>query len=245
MISRTLIFLYALACYALFFVTFLYAIAFVGDFLVPKTIDSGTQGALVPTLIIDLVLLGLFAVQHSVMARRGFKQWWTRIVPKAAERSTYVLATSLALIVLYIFWQPLTGIVWDVPGANGRILLHALFAAGWFIVLTSTFLISHFELFGLQQSFANLRGRPVPDPAFRMPLYYRLVRHPIYFGFALAFWATPTMSYGHLLFAIMTTAYLLIGIALEERDLVAQFGENYRRYRQSVPMLVPFTRLRR
>jgi methanethiol S-methyltransferase len=231
--------LYAAVSYLIFFASFLYAIAFVGDLpFVPKTIDSGAAAPLVPALIVNALLLGLFAVQHSVMARPAFKRWWTRLMPPPIERSTYVLAASLALIALYAFWRPLPQTIWSTSGTPA-LALAGLFWIGWAIVLVSTFLISHFELFGLAQAWARLRNLSPAAPEFRTPAFYRWVRHPIYVGFLLAFWAAPTMSVGRLVFAIATTGYILIGIQLEERDLVAAFGERYLAYRRQVGMLLP------
>jgi protein-S-isoprenylcysteine O-methyltransferase Ste14 len=231
--------LYGAAVYLIFAATFLYAIAFVGNLPAPKTIDSGMPGSLGTALLVNTLLLGLFAIQHSVMARPAFKRWWTRIVPQSVERTTYVLLASAALLLLYWQWRPIPGAVWSVSHPAGIVILQAVFWTGWALVLVSTFLISHFELFGLRQVWARLRGQELPSPVFRTPSLYKRVRHPIYLGFLLAFWAAPTMSVGHLLFAIATTGYILIGIFLEERDLMALFGEQYRRYREEVPMLIP------
>ncbi len=239
--------LYGALVYLFFLVTFLAAIAFVGNLPVPglRTIDApplagtwGNEG--IAAWAIDLVLLGLFAVQHSVMARQGFKRWWTRIVPAALERSTFVLAASLVLALTIWQWRPIPGTVWNVSDPLAAGVLVAVFWLGWAVLLAATFLINHFELFGLQQVWNASRGRTPGEPRFRTPALYRWVRHPIYLGFILAFWAAPQMSVGHLLFAVATTGYILIGIWFEERDLVAQFGEEYRRYRRRVPMLVPW-----
>lgn len=233
-------FAYGVSAYVFFLATFVYTIGFVGNIGVPKTIDSGPSGPLVPALVEDLLLLGLFAVQHSVMARRSFKRWWTRIVPPAVERSTFVLASTLVLALLDWQWRPIAQpVAWNVGPGAVALLLQVLFWLGWAVLLVSTFLINHFELFGLRQVFAQLAGRDIPAPEFRTPFLYRYVRHPLYVGFLLAFWAAPVMTAGHLLFSVACTGYILIGIWFEERDLIAQFGDRYRLYRAQVGMLVP------
>jgi len=242
MFKRSIVFLYGLVSYAVFLGTYLYAIGFVGNFVVPRSIDGAPVGGFVSSLVVDLVLLLVFALQHSVMARPAFKRWWTRFIPEPAERSTYVLASSLALIALFTYWRPLGGIVWSVKDSAAAVVLHGLCAFGWLLVLVSTFLINHFDLFGLRQVWMYLRGIPYQPIGFRTPGPYRLVRHPLYVGWLFAFWATPTMSVAHLLFAIATTGYILVAIQLEERDLTASLGDAYREYRQRVPMLIPFTR---
>jgi methanethiol S-methyltransferase len=238
MFSRITAFLYGVVCYLVFFATFLYAIGFIGNFAVPKSIDSGPQSPLTQALVINLALLGLFALQHSVMARPWFKAAWTRIVPVPAERSTYVLFSSVALILMFWKWQPMGGVIWNVDSTFLRFALDALFAAGWLTVLVATFLINHFDLFGLRQVWLYLRERPYTQLAFRTPGPYRFVRHPLYVGWLLVFWSAPVMTSAHLFFAIVTTAYILVAIQFEERDLVRSHGE-YAEYRRRVPMILP------
>jgi protein-S-isoprenylcysteine O-methyltransferase Ste14 len=239
-IGRIVAFLYGLLSYAVFFIAFLYAVGFVSGLAVPKTIDTGAAAPFAQALLINLLLMSAFAVQHSVMARKQFKQWWTQYVPKSVERSTYVLAASLVLLLLCWQWRPMPAVLWHIANPSVAGLVMGLSFVGWFMVLTSTFLINHFELFGLHQVVNNLAGQPMPVPRFRTPLYYQFVRHPIYLGFIIAFWAAPTMTVGHLLFAAVTTAYIVVGILLEERDLIDLFGDDYRRYKQRVAMLIPW-----
>ena len=231
--------LYGIVAYGVTLVALLYLIGFTGNLIVPKSIDSGTAGPLLQSAIVDTMLIALFAIQHSVMARPGFKRWWTRMVPAPVERSTYVLFASFALLILYWQWQPIPAPVWTVQNPAAAAMLEGIFWLGWVVLVASTFMLSHFELFGLSQVFARLFGKQLPAARFRAPLLYRRVRHPIYLGVLLAVWATPAMSAGHLLFAVMITGYILIGIQLEERDLIRQFGDQYRRYRQRAAMLVP------
>lgn len=240
LIGRIVAFLYGIAAYGIFFIVFLSAIGFVEGMVVPKTIDGGVAGPPARALIVNLVLMSIFAVQHSVMARPQFKRWWTRFVPHSIERTTYVLLASLALALLLWQWQPMPAPVWQIADPRLALAVTGLSFVGWLIVLSSTFLINHFELFGLHQVTNNLAGRAMPAPRFRTPLFYRFVRHPLYLGFIIAFWAAPTMTAGHLLFAGVTTAYIFVGIFLEERDLITIFGEEYRRYKERVSMLVPW-----
>jgi protein-S-isoprenylcysteine O-methyltransferase Ste14 len=233
-------FLYGLVAYFTFFATILYAIGFVSGLVVPKTIDTGPDSSATKALVVNVLLMSLFAVQHSLMARKQFKQWWTQYVPKPVERSTYVLLASLTLVLLFWQWRPMPAIVWRIDEPDSAVTIATLSLVGWVIVFTSTFLINHFELFGLHQVANNLTGREMPTPRFRTPLYYKFVRHPIYLGFIIAFWAAPTMTVGHLLFAVVTTAYIFVGILLEERDLIEMFGDDYRHYRKRVSMLLPW-----
>jgi protein-S-isoprenylcysteine O-methyltransferase Ste14 len=240
--TQFIAFLYGLASYAIFLVTFLYAIGFVSGLATPKTIDTGTVVPMVEAFIVNVLLMSVFAIQHSVMARKQFKEWWTQFVPKSVERSTYVLFSSLALILLFWQWRPIPTVVWHIDNPQVAMAVIGLSFIGWLTMLTSTFLINHFELFGLHQVANNLAGDAMAAPRFRTPLYYNFVRHPIYLGFIIAFWAAPVMSAGHLLFAAVTTAYIIVGILLEERDLIGMFGDDYRRYKQRVSMLVPWRR---
>jgi methanethiol S-methyltransferase len=240
--ARIVAFLYGLAAYLVFLLTFLYAIGFVTGLLIPKAIDDGTVTGLRESLVVNILLLSLFAVQHSVMARKSFKQWWTRFVPKPVERSTYVLLASLALLLLFWQWRPMPMVVWQVADPQIAMAVTGLSLFGWVLVLLSSYMINHFELFGLQQVVVNLAGRTASEASFKAPLLYKLVRHPIYLGFIIAFWAAPIMTAGHLLFAAVTTLYIFVGIMLEERDLIELFGDEYQRYRQRVSMLVPFWR---
>jgi protein-S-isoprenylcysteine O-methyltransferase Ste14 len=238
--ARFIALLYGLAAYLVFFFAFLYAIGFVEGLWVPKTIDTGTVVPMTEALIVNLVLMSLFAVQHSVMARRQFKEWWTQYVPKSVERSTYVLFASLALVLLFWQWRPMPDVMWQVANPSAAMAITGLSFVGWLLVLTSTFLINHFELFGVHQVVNNLAGRTMSEPRFKTPVLYKVVRHPIYLGFIIAFWAAPVMTVGHALFAAVTTAYIFVGIWLEERDLTDLFGDEYRRYKERVSMLVPW-----
>ena len=242
MVKRISFFVYGLACYVLFLGTFLYAIAFIGNLGTPTALDGPATDPLGTALAINIGLLGLFAIQHSVMARPAFKQLWTRIVPMPIERATYVLFSSLALMLLFWQWRPLGGTVWSVDGIGVTIVLRTLFAFGWGLVLVATFLIDHFDLFGMRQVWLYLRGTSYTARPFATPWLYRYVRHPLYVGWFFAFWATPTMTSAHLLFAIATSVYILLAIQFEEHDLVGEFGDTYRDYRRRTPMLVPFTK---
>lgn len=236
---RTLAIVYGTVSYLIFFVTALYTIGFVGNLFVPKTIDTGPTASFIHALIVDVLLLALFAIQHSVMARPVFKRWWTTVIPQSIERSTYVLFASVLLLLLYWQWLPIPGGIWDVEHTTGGVLLQGLYFVGWFIVFLSTFLIDHFDLFGLRQVYVNWRADEYTSPGFKTPSLYKLVRHPLMLGFLITFWATPHMTVGHLIFSLAATGYILVGVHLEERDLLAVYGEVYRRYQQRVFMLLP------
>lgn len=238
MVTRLLILFYAIASYAVFLVSSLYAIGFVGNYLVPKSIDAGSPADLGEAIVVNLLLLGMFALQHSIMARPAFKNWWAGLLPVACQRSTYVLLSSLILLLLFWQWRPIPMTIWQIDGIAAWSLT-GVYCLGWVVVFASTFMIDHFDLSGLRQAFLALRGAEFPGQSFRTPLLYKIVRHPLMLGFLLAFWATPRMTAGHLLFAVMTTAYILVGLQLEERDLIAEFGATYQQYRRRVPMLLP------
>jgi methanethiol S-methyltransferase len=239
-LGRSVALLYGVATYIIFLCAFLYAILFVGNLIVPKSIDSGPAGPIPAGVLIDALLLGLFAIQHSVMARVAFKRWWTSIIPRPVERSTYVLISSLLLLLLFWQWRPLTAIIWHIDNAPGSFIIWCLFWAGWLIVLLSTFMVSHFDLFGLRQVYLHLRNKQYKDIGFKAAGLYKLVRHPIMLGFLIAFWAAPVMTAGHLLFSVATTAYILLALQLEEHDLVRAFGDTYQAYRRQVFMLLPW-----
>ena len=241
-LARISAFIYGVVCYVIFFSTFLYTVGFVGNLIVPRSIDSAANTTLTNALVINFSLLGIFGLQHSLMARQWFKNWWTQIVPKPVERSTYVLFSSLCLIALFYFWQPMGIEVWNVENSWFRIVLYSLFAFGWLLVLVSTFSINHFDLFGLRQVYLYLIGREYTQLQFKVPNLYKLVRHPLYVGWFLAFWATPTMTLAHLVFALGTTAYIVVAIQFEERDLLEAYGQAYADYQDRVPMLIPFKR---
>ncbi|MEP7311765.1 MAG: methanethiol S-methyltransferase [Pseudomonadota bacterium] len=237
--SRVAIFIYGFVTYAATLVVFVYGIGFIGGFGTPTTLDGVPDKPLLTALLIDLALLAGFAVQHSVMARPAFKRWWTRIIPAAAERSTYVLVSSVAMVALFVLWEPIGGVVWDAPVGAARTTIYALYGFGWALLLYTTFLIDHFDLFGLAQVWRNARGTSYRPPQFHTPSLYKLVRHPLYIGWLVIFWAAPTMTVAHLVFALMTTAYILVAIQFEERDLVDTFGSDYVEYRRRTPMIVP------
>lgn len=240
--KKTLILLYGVLCYLLFFVSFLYAIGFVGNFIVPKSIDSGIGEYSLGSLLINAILLGIFAIQHSIMARPWFKKWWTKIIGHAIERSTFVLITSLLLFLLYWKWQPMTSLIWDTGNGVLSLVLNILYWIGWLIVLLATFMVSHFDLFGLKQVYMNFQNKQYEFPEFKSNYFYTIVRHPIMLGFIIAFWATPSMSLGHLIFSIATTVYILIAVKyFEEKDLIKYHGAKYQEYQKKVPMIIPFT----
>jgi protein-S-isoprenylcysteine O-methyltransferase Ste14 len=238
MFARFLMLFYAIVSYAVFLVSSLYAVGFVGNYLVPNSIDAGGRTNLSEAIVVDLLLLGIFAIQHSIVARPAFKQWWAKIFPVACQRSTYVLLSSLILLLLFWQWRPIPIQVWQIDGIAAWLLI-GVYWLGWLIVFASTFMIDHFDLTGLRQAFFARRGAELPGQSFKTPRLYKIVRHPLMLGFLLVFWATPGMTAGHLLFAIMTTAYILVGLQFEERDLIAEFGATYQQYRRRVPMLLP------
>ena len=238
--KRVAFLVYGVTCYAAFFACFLYSIAFVGNFdIVPKTIDSGTAGPIGVALAINVALLSIFAVQHTGMARPGFKEVWTKIIPEPAERPTYVLLTVVCLVVIYAFWQPIGGTVWEVTNSAGAAALTGLYFFGWAMLLYATALIDHFDLFGLRQAWLAFRGKEYTNHSFATPGVYKHIRHPLYVAWAIIFWATPEMSFGHLLFAVVTTAYMILAVFVEERDLVQHFGDAYRRYQETTPKYLP------
>ncbi len=231
---------YGTISYIIFFITFLYSIGFVGNLIVPKSIDSGSENTtIIFSIIINVILLSIFALQHSIMARPVFKRWWTRFIPAAIERSTYVLLSSLALALLFWFWQPITGVIWSIENPVGKQILNILFWIGWLIVLLSTFMINHFDLFGLRQVYLEFKGKEYTSIGFKTPWLYQYIRHPIMMGFIIAFWATPHMTTGHLLFSVVTTSYILVALQFEEHDLTQYFGEEYKNYKKRVSMIFP------
>ncbi len=241
--KKSAIFIYGIVAYCVFLIAFLYAIGFVGNIIVPKSIDSGAETTLLSSILINVIVLSVFALQHSIMARPAFKKWFTTIISPAMERSTYILLSSLALLLIYWQWQSITTIVWEAENEIVILILRGIFFLGWLIVLLSTFMINHFELFGLAQIFDNLKNRQTPNPKFQTNFLYKIVRHPIMLGFIIAFWATPTMTVGHLLFSLVTTIYILIAVKfLEEKDLRKSIGEKYETYQKEVPMIIPFTK---
>jgi len=240
--ERTIVFIYGVVAYVISLGTLLYAIGFIGNIAVPKSIDDGPEGPLVESLLVDAALLGLFAIQHSVMARQGFKKRWTQIVPRAAERSTYVLISCLLLLLLFWQWRPMSETVWELDDPTAQIVLEALFWFGWLIAFRSSFLIDHFDLFGLRQAYLYLRGEKYTPVRFKMPGLYQYVRHPLMMGFLIAFWATPVMTFSHFLFALAMTIYIFISIHLEERDLIKLYGQAYQEYRRRVPLILPLPR---
>ena len=237
--SRILAFIYGLICYLIFFATFIYTIGFVGNLIVPKTLDSDLNGTLIQGILIDILLIGVFAIQHSLMARPSFKEWWKKIIPNSIERSTYVLMSSLALLLLFWQWRSLGGIIWNIQNPIISNIIYGIFALGWLIALLSKFMINHFDLFGLRQVYLYLRGQEYEYLGFRTPGFYKYVRHPIMLGFVIAFWATPIMTVSHLIFALGLTIYMLVGIKLEETDMISIYGNLYQEYRQQVSMLIP------
>jgi protein-S-isoprenylcysteine O-methyltransferase Ste14 len=244
--KKSIIFFYGIVAYLVFLIAFLYAIGFVGNIIVPKTIDSGVEPALLKAILTNVILLSVFALQHSIMARPAFKKWFTTIISPAMERSTYILLSSLALLLIYWQWQPITTIVWKIENEIVSLFLTGIFFLGWLIVLLSTFMINHLELFGLAQIFDNLKNKKTPNPKFQTNYLYKLVRHPLMLGFLIAFWATPTMTVGHLLFTLVTTIYIFVAVKyLEERDLKKVIGKDYETYQKEVPMIIPFTKNKR
>jgi methanethiol S-methyltransferase len=243
--KKILFLLYGITAYVIFFVTFCYAVGFVTGLIVPKHIDSIPDSPLAYQFLVNAALLSLFAIQHSGMARPAFKQWWTKFVPRPIERSTYVLLASLCLLLLFWFWQPMGGVIWEIESPSAQIAIQSIALIGFGIVLVSTFLINHFDLFGLRQVWLYFTGKEYTNLPFRTPMFYKYVRHPLYLGFMIAFWATPTMTAAHLFFAMMTTGYMLTAIQFEENDLVKHFGATYKQYKASAPMLIPFSKFRK